>query len=391
MPLSDAAIRNAKPKKKPYKLTDGAGLYLLITPSGGKWWRFKYRLRGKEKLLSLGTYPDVGLGTARERRDVARRQLAAGIDPSAARKSERETVDKTFEAVARDWLARFAASRAATTQKLITGRLERDILPWIGARPITALRAPDILAVLRRLEARGTLETAHRARNICGQIFRYAVAAGLLERDPTTDLKGALPPVQVAHHAALTDPARVAGLLRAIDAYDGSFIVKCAMRLAPLVFVRPGELRHAEWPEINFEAAEWHIPAGRMKMKEAHLVPLSQQAVAILRELYPLTGVGRFVFPCGRSVARPMSDNAINAALRRMGFGRDEMTAHGFRAMARTILDEVLQVRPDFVEHQLAHAVKDPNGRAYNRTAHLEARREMMQRWADYLEGLKIT
>ncbi len=393
MPLSDTAIRGAKSKEKPYKMTDGNGLYLLVTLAGGKWWRFKYRFQGKEKLLSFGTYPEVGLGDARDKREAARKQVAAGIDPSESRKAEKlenaELSANTFEVIARDWLSRFASNRAATTQVLITGRLERDVFPWIGNRPIAGLKAKDILDILRRIEARGALETAHRVRNICGQIFRYAVAIGKAERDPTTDLRGSLPSVNTKHHAAVTDPTKIAGLLRAIDGYDGSFVVKSALRLAPLIFVRPGELRQAEWPEFDLDAGEWNIPGARMKMKEAHLVPLSRQAVEILRELHVLTGNGRYLFHSGRSFTKPMSNNAVNAALRRMGYGIDEMTGHGFRAMARTILDEVLQVRPDFIEHQLAHAVKDPNGRAYNRTAHLAERRKMMQLWADYLDGLK--
>jgi integrase len=268
-------------------------------------------------------------------------------------------------------------------------RLARDVFPYLGARPIKEIKAPELLTVLRRIESRGALESTHRIRAICSQVFRYAVATGRAERDPASDLKGALPTVQTINRAAITEPAKVAELLRAIDSYQGSFVVQCALRFAPLVFVRPGELRHAEWSEIDFENAEWNIPAGKMKMKEAHLVPLSQKVIEILTELKKLTGASRYVFPSGRSFDRPMSDNAILAALRRMGYEKSEMSGHGFRAMARTILDEVLQVRPDFIEHQLAHAVKDPNGRAYNRTAHLTERRKMMQVLADYLDGLK--
>ncbi|MBE0597933.1 MAG: integrase arm-type DNA-binding domain-containing protein [Desulfuromonadales bacterium] len=394
MALSDTAIKGAKAQEKPFKMYDSGGLFLIVTPTGGKWWRFKYRAGGKEKLLSLGTYPEVSLAEARAKKDAARKQVAAGVDPSEARKEERladaERGANTFEVVARDWLTRFSATRAETTQKMITGRLERDVFPWIGNRPIADLKAKDLLEVLRRLEARGTLETAHRVRNISGQIFRYAVSTGKAERDPTADLRGAIPPVKTAHHAALTDPAKIPGLLRAMDAYDGSFVVKCALRLAPLVFVRPGELRQAEWAEIDLEAGEWNIPAARMKMGIAHLVPLSWQAAEIIQDLRPLTGHGRYVFPSVRSTSRPMSNNAINAALRRMGYGTDEMTGHGFRAMARTILDEVLQVRPDFIEHQLAHTVRGSNGKAYNRTTHLAERKKMMQLWADYLDGLKV-
>jgi integrase len=393
MPLTDAAVRNASPRSKSYKLSDARGLYLEIAPSGGKWWRLKYRFGGKEKRLSLGVYPDVGLKDAREKRGSARKQIAAGIDPGEVRKAEKassgERDANSFEVVAREWHGKFTPTWAPCHAKTTLDRLVRDVFPWLGARPIGQIKAPELLAVLRRVESRGALETAHRVKTICGQVFRYAVATGRAERDTAADLKGALPPAKKTHLAAVTEPAKVAELLRAIDGFQGSFIVKSALRLSPLVFVRPGELRQAEWEEIDLDAAEWNIPASRMKMKEAHLVPLSTQAVEILRELHALTGGGRYLFHCHRSTARPMSNNAINAALRRMGFEKDEMTGHGFRAMARTILDEVLQFRPDFIEHQLAHAVRDPNGRAYNRTAHLAERRKMMQVWADYLDGLK--
>jgi integrase len=267
--------------------------------------------------------------------------------------------------------------------------MEKDLFPWIGKLPIAGIKAPELLAVLRRVETRGALASAHRIRIIAGQIFRYAVATGRAERDPSGDLKGALPQPNEKHHPAITDPKEVGPFLRALDGYQGSYVVKCALRLAPMLFVRPGELRHAEWSEIDLDAEQWNIPGKKMKMKEPHLVPLSRQVVEILTELRELTGASRYVFPSGRSFARPMSSNAICAALRRMGFSKDEVTGHGFRAMARTILDEVLQIRPDFIEHQLAHAVRDPNGRAYNRTAHLVERRKMMQLWADYLDGLK--
>jgi integrase len=267
--------------------------------------------------------------------------------------------------------------------------MKNDLFPWIGSKPIVNIKAPELLAVLRRVESRGAIETARRLRIIAGQVFKYAVKTGRAERDPAADLRGALAPAKENHHAAITEPKEVAPLLRAIDGYQGSFVVKCALKLAPLFFVRPGELRHAEWSEIDLDEAVWSIPADKMKMKQAHIVPLCRQAIEILKELQPLTGASKYVFPSGRSFARAMSENAVNAALRRMGYDKGTMTGHGFRAMARTILDEVLQVRPDFIEHQLAHAVRDPNGRAYNRTAHLEERRKMMQKWADYLDGLK--
>lgn len=391
MPLTDTATRNAKPGTKARKLADEKGLFLLVTPSGGKWWRFKYRFDGKEKLLSLGVYPDVSLKDARDRRDEARRLLADGIDPGMNRKAQKaarvERGANSFEVVAREWYAKHSAAWVDNHGNRILRRFERDIFPWIGGRPIAEVTAPELLAAIRRIENRGALETAHRALGNCGQVFRYAVATGRAKRDPAADLRGALPPVKGEHFAAITDPRRVAELLRAIDGYAGTLTVRCALRLAPLVFVRPGELRKAEWADIDLDAAEWRYTV--TKTGTAHIVPLSQQSVDILRELHALTGHGRYVFPGARSNGRPMSENAILAAMRRMGIGKDEMSGHGFRAMARTILDEVLGFRPDFIEHQLAHAVRDPNGRAYNRTAHLAERRKMMQAWADYLDKIK--
>ncbi len=392
MALTDTKVRNAKPKSKQIKLFDGNGLFILVSPTGGKWWRFKYRFGGKEKLLSLGTYPEVSLAQARERRDAARKQLANGIDPSQARKAikaSRAKDENTFEVVAREWHSKYTPSWTPGHAKMILRRLELNIFPWLGGRPIADIKAPELLMALRRIESRGAVESAHRVKIICGQVFRYAVATGRAERDPSADLRGALPPARSKHLAAITDPEKVAGLLRAIDGYQGSFVTRCALRLAPLLFVRPGELHHMEWSEIDLDAAEWNIPAGKMKTRLSHLVPLARQAVEILREIQPLTGAGRYVFPSPRTAERPMSNNAILSALRRMGFDKDEMTGHGFRAMARTILDEVLQVPPHLIEHQLAHKVRDPLGRAYNRTKHLPERRKMMQTWADYLDGLK--
>ena len=391
MPLTDTAIRNAKSGDKTIKLFDERGLYLEVSPTGGKWWRLKYRFDGKEKRLSLGVYPDVSLKDARDRRDAARKLLADGIDPGENRKAMKsaraDRAANSFEVVAREWFAKYSATWAANHGERIVRRFERDIFPWIGGRPIADVTAPEVLAVVRRIENRGALETAHRALGNCGQVFRYGVATGRCERDPSGDLRGALPPVKAEHFAATTEPKRVAEILRAMDGYEGTLTVQCALRLAPLVFVRPGELRNAEWADIDLDAAEWRYTV--TKTNTPHIVPLARQAVKILRELQPLTGSGRFVFPGARSNARPMSDNAILAAMRRMGIGKDEMSGHGFRAVARTILDEVLGVRPDFIEHQLAHAVRDPNGRAYNRTAHLPERRKMMQQWADYLDKLK--
>jgi integrase len=396
MALTDIQVKTAKGKDKQYKLSDGSGLFLIVTPAGGRWWRFKYFFNGKEKSLSFGTYPDISLAEARNKRHEARNQVANGIDPGAERKALKEAqaeqaavVENSFEIVAREWHSKFSGQWSPGHASTIMDRLTRDVFPWIGGKPVSEIKPVDLLAVLRRIEGRGALETAHRVRTIAGQVLRYAVATGRAERDAAADLRGALPPTQEKHHAAVTDPKEVADLLRAIDGFKGTFPVKCALKLAPMLFVRPGELRQMEWSEINLDEAQWNIPAEKMKMKQGHLVPLARQAVELLKELQPLTGCGRYVFPCHRSPLRPMTNNAINAALRRMGYTTDEMTGHGFRAMARTILDEVLQVRPDFIEHQLAHAVKDPNGRAYNRTAHLVERKKMMQLWADYLDGLK--
>lgn len=391
MPLTATAIRNAKSGSKPTKLFDERGLFLIVTPAGGKWWRFRYKFDNKEKLLSLGVYPDVELKDARQRRDEARKLLANGIDPGENRKAQKATKQEraanSFEVVAREWYARHSPNWAGPHGDRIIRRFERDIFPWIGRRPIADVTAPELLAVVRRIENRGALETAHRALGNCGQVFRYAVATGRAMRDPSGDLRGALPPVKGEHFAAVTEPIQAAELLRTLDGYQGTLTVACALRLAPLVFVRPGELRNAEWADIDLDAAEWRYTV--TKTDTAHIVPLATQAITILRELHALTGTGRYVFPGARSNGRPMSDNAILAAMRRMGIGKDEMSGHGFRAMARTILDEVLGVRPDLIEHQLAHAVRDPNGRAYNRTAHLVERRKMMQLWADYLDKLK--
>ena len=360
MPLTDTAIRTAKPKDKAYKLSDGGGMYLEVSPAGGKWWRIKYRFDGKEKRISLGVYPDVTLKVARERREEARKLLAAGIDPGAHRKATKaagEAVQaNTFEAVAREW---HSIQKSRWTERhagRVMDRLVKDLFPMLGHRPITAITAAELLAALRRKEGKGAAYSAKRLRQISDQVFRYAIATGKTDRNPAPDLKGALQPPVKTHLAAMTDPKKVGGLLRCIDDYDGTMVTKCALKLAPLVFVRPGELRQAEWAEIDLEAAEWNIPATKMKMREAHLVPLSKQAVDILRALQPYTGNGRFVFPSLRTRTRPMSDNAVLSALRRMGIGKEEMSGHGFRAMARTILDEVLHVRPDFIEHQLAHA-----------------------------------
>ena len=390
--LTDTAIRNAKPKDKAYRLSDALGLYVEIAASGGKLWRLKYRFEGKEKRLALGIYGGehhVSLLDARSKRDAARKLLSQGVDPGAARKAEKATGTDgdTFEAIAREWFVKHKATWATSHADKIIQRLERDIFPWIGRRTIGEIKAPDLLAVLRRIENRGAKDTAHRAHQNCGQIFRYAVATGRAERDPSGDLRGALAPVKHEHFAALTDPVAVGELLRAIDGFRGSFVVQSALRLAPLVFVRPGELRKALWADIDLDRAEWRYVVS--KTKTDHLVPLSRQAVAILRDLQPLTGQRAWVFP-GRDPKKPMSEAAINAALRRMGYDtKTEVTGHGFRAMARTILHEALGIKPEVIEHQLAHRVPDALGSAYNRTQFLAERKTMMQQWADYLDQLK--
>lgn len=391
MPLTNTAVRNAKPGAKPIRLWDERGLYLEIAPAGGKYWRLKYRFGGTEKRLALGVYPDVPLAKARERRDEARRLLADGIDPSQHRKATKamraERAANSFEAVAREWYAKMAPTWAASHGDKVIRRLERDVFPWLGGVPVADVTAPELLAVLRRIEGRGTVETAHRALQNAGQVFRYAVATGRAERDPSGDLRGALPPMKHEHFAAVTDAKDIGPLLRKLDGHTGTLIVQSAIRLAPLVFVRPGELRMAEWADIDLDAAEWRYVVP--KTKTPHIVPLATQAVAILRDLQPLTGHGRYVFSGVRDHEKPMSDAAIRAAMQRLGVPKEIMSVHGFRAMARTILDEVLGERPDLIEHQLAHAVRDPNGRAYNRTAHLPERHRMMQKWADWLDRQK--
>lgn len=395
MALTDTFVKNVKPGKSAAgdKHTDGQGLHLLVKESG-KYWRMNYRYLGKQKTLALGVYPAVSLAKARQKRDKAREQLADGIDPSTAKREAKaaQTIAaaNTFESVARAWLLNTAANRAASTETKITNWLEYNIFPLIGKMPISDVGPRDVLAAVRKMEERGAIESSHRIKQICGQVFRYAVASGLAERDVTADLKGALAAVPTTHFAAITEPKLAGDLMRSIHAYIGHPCTVAALKLAPLVFVRPGELRTAEWAEVDLDKAEWRIPGAKMKMKTDHVVPLSKQAVDVLRGLHAITGHGQYVFPSLRTGERPMSENTINAALRGMGYSKDVHTGHGFRAMARTIMDEVMGERVDLIEHQLAHAVKDVNGRAYNRTAHLPARRDMMQRWADYLDKLRI-
>jgi integrase len=386
--LSEARIRASKPKERPYKVFDERGLFMLVTPTGGRLWRFRYRHRGLEKLLALGQHPDVTLKRAREKRDEARRVVADGVDPSAKRQAERAASADTFEAIAREWLGLQSKALAAETMEILGTRLKSFLYPYIGSRPVKEITAQELLVALRRIEARGKHETAHRVRALAGRVLRFAVATGRAERDVAADLKDALAPVKSRNFASVTDPARVGQLLRAIDGYDGQPITALALKLAPLVFVRPGELRGAEWKEFDLEGAEWRIPGVRMKMGEQHIVPLSRQAVTILKELQMLTGGWRFVFPSLLSRERPMSDNTVNAALRRLGYGGDEQTGHGFRSMASTLLNEQ-GFPPDIIELQLAHVERNKVRAAYNRAQRLRERREMMQTWADYLDRLK--
>ncbi len=400
MPLTDIQVRTDAPKDAPYRMGDEKGMYLEVTPAGSKYWRLRYRHAGKQKTLALGVYPETTLKMARERRDDARQLLAHGVDPGAARKAEKQTqrlnAENSFEAVAREWWGKFAPTLSDSHAQRNLRRLEVHIFPYLGTRPIADLTPPDVLSVLQRIEKTGHLETAHRVRVLIGQVMRYAIGTGRAERDIAADLRDALPATQVKHHAAVTDPIQLGALLRAIDGYDGTAVVTAALRLAPLVFQRPGELRQAEWVEFNLDAAMWTVPAARMKRTRAgkengpdHLVPLSQQAVAILRALHLLTGRGRFVFPSLRGGDRCMSDMALSAAFKRMGFDSDTALPHGWRATARTLAAEVLAVRDEVIEAQLAHGVRDALGRAYNRTQWLDQRRELMQRWADYLDELK--
>ncbi|EDY86430.1 DNA integration/recombination/inversion protein [gamma proteobacterium HTCC5015] len=390
--LTALSVKSAKPKEKTYRISDEKGLYLEVTAKGQKYWRLKYRFNSKEKRLAIGVYPEVSLSEAREAREEARKLLGEGVDPSQAKQAKkyelRASESDVYEVVAREWLAKEIPHWSATHRERTERIIEKDLLPYLGNRVMKEISAPELLGVLRRIEARGAIETAHRGRTISSQIFRYGIACGHCERDPAADLRGALQKQIKTHFSAITEPKKVGWLLNTIDAYQGSTQVRAALRLAPLVFVRPGELRHAEWSEIDFETATWSIPAEKMKMREPHIVPLSRQALQILKDLYPLTGTAKYIFYT-RSKNKPLSENGINAALRYLGVGREQMTAHGFRAMARTLLDEALNYRIEYIEHQLAHTVKDHNGRAYNRTKHLVERRKMMQHWADYLDSLR--
>ncbi len=392
MALTDLLIRKALPSQKPYKMGDDRGLFLLVNPSGSKLWRQKYHFDGKEKLLSHGTYPELDLKNARLKCDEARRLLSQGVDPALAIKAQKYAdqgiVTDGFEVVCREWLEYRKSTVEPAQHAKTLARFEKDVFPWLGKCPITQISAPDVLEVLRRIDQRGARYTAHRVRSEISRAFRYAVATGRAQRDPCFDLRGAIPPARETHFAAIISPSEVGELLRAIDAFRGTFVVQCALRLAPLVFVRPGELRQAKWSDIHFDKGEWRYFVN--KTKTDHLVPLSRQALAILEALKPLTGDSPYVFPGNRATDRPMSDAAINAALRRLGYDtKAEITGHGFRAMARTILAEELDQKPEVIEHQLAHRVPDALGNAYNRTKFLKDRRNMMQVWADYLDKLK--
>jgi integrase len=386
--LNDTRVRSAKSREKAFKLSDERGLFLLVMPTGSRLWRLKYRVNGREKLISLGAYPDVTLKRAREKRDAARRLIADGIDPSVQRKAERAALAQSFEGVAKEWLELQTKSLAPETISILTARLDSGLYPYIGSRPIAAITPQELLGALRRIEARGRHETAHRVRALAGRVFRYAVATGRAHHDVAADLRGALAPVKSKNFASVTDPVRVGELMRAIHGYSGHPVTALALKLAPLVFVRPGELRAAEWPEFDLENAEWRIPGDRMKMGEPHLVPLSRQALAILRELKPLARGGKYLFPSLRTRDRPMSDNTINAALRRMGYTSEEQTGHGFRSMASTLLNEQ-GFPPDVIELQLAHTERNKVRAAYNKAQRLPERRKMMQAWADYLDGLR--
>ena len=392
MALSDTKVRTIKSKDKPFKLSDEKGLFLLVTVGGSKLWRLKYRIDGIEKSLSFGNYPDVSLADAREQRDDARKLIAAGHDPSQLRKANKagqiENAANSFEAIARIWLRNYSVNLSTVTAEKNRRLFERDIFPWIGKKPIAELKPKEILDTARRIEARGAVDTAKRAIQLCGQVFEQAVIDEQVLSDPTRDIRRAIKPLKDKHFASLTEPKEVAELLRAIDAFNGSFVVMSAIRLAPLVFVRPGELRLAKWADIDLVAKEWRYLV--TKTNTDHLVPLAKQAVAILKELQPLTGDCEFVFQVGNDPKKPMSAATINAALQRMGYDtKTQITGHGFRALARTILHERLGIDPYIIEHQLAHAVPDALGAAYNRTKFIEQRKVMMQAWADYLDNLK--
>lgn len=393
--LTDSAIKAAKPKEdgKPSKISDGGGLCLLVKNTG-KYWRFNYRSNNKQKTLALGVYPDINLKTAREKHQEARALLARGIDPSEykqqAKAEQIAITENTFEAIALEWFSKFSKDWAESYSIKLMSRFKNDVFPWLGNRPIATIEPPEILKCLKRVEERGALDSAHRIKRNIGQVFRYAVATGRAQRDQTADLKGSLPPTKKTNLAAIIDPVQVGRLMRDIQAYEGHLITRIALQLSAYLFQRPNEIRSMEWSEIDTDKALWSIPANKMKMRQPHLVPLPKQCLDLLEEIRPLTGHRRYVFPSMTDSTKPMSNNTVRQALRRMEYSKGDMTAHGFRAMARTILEEVLEVNPVYIEQQLAHAVKDVNGTAYNRTKHLAKRIAMMQQWADYLDSLRV-
>lgn len=391
--LTDTEIRKAKSAEKPQKISDGHGLFLLVTPQGSKLWRLAYRFSGKQKTLAIGEYPTIGLADARAKREEAKKQLANGIDPSTAKKAAKvanqDAAANSFEVIAREWHATYMANKSEDHAKRTMTTLEKDVFPWLGKLPIIGIEAPDVLTAIKRIEQRGANEIAKKAKQSIGQVFRYAIATGRAVRNPVPDLQGAFTPTTAKHHAAITDPVQIAALLRACDGYTGNFVTHCALKLSFLVMLRPGEVRQAEWTEIDIERAEWRIPAAKMKMRDEHIIPLSRQALAIFEEIKPLTGTGRFVFPSVRSNARPMSENTVNGALRRLGYTGEEMTAHGFRGMASTRLNEAHLFHPDAIERQLAHGEQNSVRAAYNRAQYLPERVKMLQWWADYLDSLQ--
>ena len=391
MPLTDIKIRSTKPKSKQFKLSDGQGLYLLVSQKG-KYWRYNFRHNGKYKTLAIGVYPEISLKEAREAHQKARALLSKGIDPTYKKKIEKLThyqhLEDSFKVISLEWMDKQKGKWSQSHYQSVSSRLKNNIYPWLGDRPIAEITAPELLATLRRMESRGIHHTTLKVKQYCGQVFRYAIVTGRAERDPSADLRGALTPAITKHHATITDPIQIKGLLNAIDDYKGEITTRYALKLAPLVFVRPTELRHAEWEEIDFNKAEWRIPAEKMKMKDEHIIPLSLQVIDIFKELQPMTGKGKYVFPSIRSNARAMSENTVNGALRRLGYTKDEMTAHGFRAMASTLLN-AQGFRPDVIERQLAHAERNKVRASYNRAEYLTERKAMMQHWADYLDALR--
>jgi integrase len=392
MALTDTTVKNSKPEAKQYRLTDGQAMYLLVKPNGKKYWRLDYTLHGKRKTYAIGPYPVVSLKKAREKRDEAKRLIFEGIDPVQQRQQVKlrqiDAAKNSFQSVALDWFLKNESVWTKGHSRTISGRLDLNLLPWLGKRPISEITAPEILRVLRRIENRGAIETAHRCKTIVSQVFRYAIATGVADRDPAADLKGALSPTQPKRMAAITDPDGAADLIKAISGYQGSLVTRCALKFSAMTFGRPGEIRHAEWSEINWIKKEWLILGDKMKSGRDHTVPLSNQVMEVLREIHPLTSQGRYIFPSLRTGSRPMSNNTVLAALRRMGFTKEEMTPHGFRSMASTLLHEN-GWKHEIIELQLAHSRRDKVSAAYDRSRRLPERKVMMQWWADLLQQME--